>query len=482
MIVAFSVLPYGSKSKQASRSLHHRPFHRSIHRPIHWVSRLGLLICIVITPVSGLAQEGEADPIAPPPASPVAEPIERGVFFADVLVRGLPVFQVGSLGDLSATERSELINRRIAGILSQTSSPGPVTVQLDEQRNIATLQVNNRVIVTVTQQDASDFNTSLEALAERWAEELEQALAPSNLAVDVAQRLESAVRQLVRSTLNNLPSFLGALVVIGLTWLVAMLVRRVAQLWAEQTEGDRSTEILIGRLGYGSVWVLGSIVALGILGLNFATLLGTLGLTSVAIGFSLKDVLSNYISGVILLAARPFRLNDEVVIGEYEGTVIQVKLRTTTIQTYDGRKVFIPNQSVFNRSIINNTASIARRSDVIVGIDYEANIDTAKQVIKAALDRVETVEAAPVPVVLVRELAASTVNLEVRFWVNSRRREFLQVTSQALQAIKESLQEAGIEMPSDIYTLTFRDLPDGLVAAKDEQAANDDRPVSNSNV
>lgn len=482
MIVAFSVLPYRSKSKQASRSLHHRPFHRSIHRPIHWVSRLGLLICIVITPVSGLAQEGEADPIAPPPTSPVAEPIERGVFFADVLVRGLPVFQVGSLGDLSATERAQLINRRIAGILSQTSSPGPVTVQLDEQRNIATLQVNNRVIVTVTQQDASDFNTSLEALAERWAEELEQALAPSNLAVDVAQRLESAVRQLVRSTLNNLPSFLGALVVIGLTWLVAMLVRRVAQLWAEQTEGDRSTEILIGRLGYGSVWVLGSIVALGLLGLNFATLLGTLGLTSVAIGFSLKDVLSNYISGVILLAARPFRLNDEVVIGEYEGTVIQVKLRTTTIQTYDGRKVFIPNQSVFNRSIINNTASIARRSDVIVGIDYEANIDTAKQVIKAALDRVETVEAAPAPVVLVRELAASTVNLEVRFWVNSRRREFLQVTSQALQAIKESLQEAGIEMPSDIYTLTFRDLPDGLVAAKDEQAANDDRSVSNSNV
>ena len=482
MIVAFSVLPYGSKSKQASRSPHHRPFHRSIHCPIHWVSRLGLLICIVITPVSGLAQEGEADPIAPPPDSPVAEPIERGVFFADVLVRGLPVFQVGSLGDLSATERAELINRRIAGILSQTSSPGPVTVQLDEQRNIATLQVNNRVIVTVTQQDASDFNTSLEALAERWAEELEQALAPSNLAVDVAQRLESAVRQLVRSTLNNLPSFLGALVVIGLTWLAAMLVRRVAKLWAEQTEGDRSTEILIGRLGYGSVWVLGSIVALGILGLNFATLLGTLGLTSVAIGFSLKDVLSNYISGVILLAARPFRLNDEVVIGEYEGTVIQVKLRTTTIQTYDGRKVFIPNQSVFNRSIVNNTASIARRSDVIVGIDYEANIDTAKQVIKAALDRVETVEAAPAPVVLVRELAASTVNLEVRFWVNSRRREFLQVTSQALQAIKESLQEAGIEMPSDIYTLTFRDLPDGLVAAKGEQAANDDRSVSNSNV
>lgn len=421
-----------------------------------WIGRLGLLVCLVATPVPGLAQEADLVPIAPPES----ETVESGVFFADVLVRGRSIFQVGSLADLSATERADLINRRIAGILAQTQTPGEVAVQLDEQRNIATLQVNNRVILTVTQQDAFDFNTSLEDLAQRWADELNQAFVQPNLAIDVAQRMDSAVRQLVRSTLNNLPSLLGALLIVGLTWLLAVVVRRVAQLWAEQTEGDRSTEILIGRLGYGSVWVIGSIIALAILGLDFATLLGTLGLTSVAIGFSLKDVLSNYISGVILLAARPFRLNDQIVIGQYEGTVIQVKLRTTTVQTYDGRKVFIPNQEVFSSSIINNTSSIARRSHILVGIDYDADISTAQHVILDALDRVETVETAPAPVVLVRELAASTVNLEVRFWVNSRRREFLQVTSQAIQAIKEALQAAEIEMPTDIYTLSFRNLDD----------------------
>jgi small conductance mechanosensitive channel len=469
MTVAFSA---PSRNHLSTHTAYHS--RRRFLRQLQWLGKLGLLICIVTTPTAGLAQEGEVEPIAPLPAAPPAETLEAGVFFADVLVRGLPVLQVGSLGDLRATERAELINRRIAGILAQTQTPGTVTVQMDEQRNIATLQVNNRVIMTVTQQDAFDFNTSLAELAERWAEELNQALVQPNLAVDVAQRLNAAVRQLARSMLNNLPSLLGALVVIGLTWLVAMLVRRGAQLWAEQTEGDRSTEILIGRLGYGSVWVVGTILALGILGLNFATLLGTLGLTSVAIGFSLKDVLSNYISGVILLAARPFRLNDQVVIGEYEGTVIQVQLRTTTVQTYDGRKVYIPNQAVFNRSIINNTASIARRSDVIVGIDYDADITTAQQVIKDALDRVETVEAAPEPVVLVKELAASTVNLEIRFWVNSRRREFLQVTSQAIQAIKEALQEAKIEMPTDIYTLTFRNFPSEQLMATLLPSSNND--------
>ncbi|WP_416670482.1 hypothetical protein [Egbenema bharatensis] len=216
-------------------SLFDQPIPKSTSRrshPLQWVSKLGLLLVVITTPISAIAQEFEGEATEPEPLPPPAATVEEtGVFFADVLVRGLPVFQVGSLGELSATERGQLINRRIAGILRQTPTPGTVTVQLDEQRNIATLQANNRVIMTVTEQDAFDFNTSLAELAQRWAEELNQALVQPNLAVDVAQRLDAASRQLVRSTLNNLPSLLGALVVIGLTWLVAMLVRRGAELW-----------------------------------------------------------------------------------------------------------------------------------------------------------------------------------------------------------------------------------------------------------
>jgi Small-conductance mechanosensitive channel len=288
---------------------------------------------------------------------------------------------------------------------------------------------------------------------------LNQVLAQPNLAVDVLQRLDGTARQLVRRTINLLPSLLGALLIVGVTWVVARGVRRLGLLWAEQTEGDRGTEILIGRLCYGAVWVIGSIVTLGILGLDFGTLLGALGLTSVAIGFSLKDVLSNYISGVILLAARPFRISDQVVIGDYEGTVVQIQLRATTMRTYDGRLVYIPNQQVFQSSVINNTAAPIRRTDVIVGIDYDADLNTAKQAILEAVIRVQGIEPEPTPVVLVQQLANRTVNLKVRFWVDSRQQSFLQVTSDAAQAIKEQLQATHIEMPTEIYTLTFRDLP-----------------------
>ena len=132
------------------------------------------------------------------------------------------------------------------------------------------------------------------------------------------------------------------------------------------------------------------------------------------------------------------------------------------MRTYDGRLVYIPNQEVFQRSITNNTASPVRRSDVIVGVDYDADLSRVRQIIAEALMQVEGLELDPPPLVLVQELSASTVNLKVRFWVNSRQQSFLQVTSTVTQVIKEQLQAAHIEMPTEIYTLMFRNSPSEL--------------------
>ena len=443
--------------------LRHKPF-MSQYIWLRWSRAVFIVLILNLSSLSLHAQEDNVPPVSTTSPSPTnaSKQVETGLFFDDVLVRGQPVFQVGSVGGLSATERAKIINRRITGLLNQSKPPDTVTVKFDPQLQVALLQVNNRVLMTVTQQDALDFDVTVEELAPKWADSLNQALTQPNLLIAVLQRLDGTSRQLARNTISVLPSLLGALLILGVTWIAARSVRRVGLLWAEQTEGDRSTEILIGRLCYGVVWVIGNVVALGVLGLDFATLLGTLGLTSVAIGFSLKDVLSNYISGVILLAARPFRISDQIVIGDYEGTVVQIQLRATTMRTYDGRLVYIPNQEVFQRSITNNTASPVRRSDVIVGVDYDADLSRVRQIIAEALMQVEGLELDPPPLVLVQELAASTVNLKVRFWVNSRQQSFLQVTSTVTQVIKEQLQAAHIEMPTDIYTLMFRNSPNEL--------------------
>ena len=404
-----------------------------------------------------LAQDEEGV-VTPSEPTPVAIPSD-GLYFADILVRNRPIFQIGSLPQIDASARADIINRRIASLLTQNETPDRVEIAPDNPRKIATLRVKNRILMTVTKQDAEDFGLSTEELAERWKQQLDTAFEKPPLAIDVTQRLYTTTRELLRDIVGNLPSLVGAIIVVGITWVVAKGVRYVAYTWAKQTEGDSNTELLIGRLSYGGVWIVGFVIALGVMGLDFGALLGALGLTSVAIGFSLKDVLSNYISGVILLAARPFRINDQVVIGEYEGTISQIQLRATTMTTYDGRVVYIPNQEVFQASVINNTASPRRRSSVMVGIDYGEDVSEAIAVINQVLEDLQEVENSPNYDVLVSELAASTVNLEIRFWVDSRRAGFLSTTSKVAQAVKEALEQAGIEMPTDIYTLILRELP-----------------------
>ena len=425
---------------------------------------MAIAFSVFFAPIA-LTQEEENIPTPTEPA-PVAIPSD-GLYFADVLVRNRPVFQIGSLPQIDASARAEIINRRIASLLSQNENPDKVEITPDNPRKIATLRIKNRILMTVTQQDAEDFGLSTEALAKRWSQQLDTAFNKPPLAIDVSQRLYTTTRELLQNIVGNLPSLVGAIIVIGITWVAAKILRYLAYTWAKQTEGDSNTELLIGKLSYGAVWVIGFIVALGVMGLDFGALLGALGLTSVAIGFSLKDVLSNYISGVILLAARPFRINDQVVIGEYEGTITQVQLRATTMKTYDGRLVYIPNQEVFQASIINNTASPRRRSSVMVGIDYGEDLSEAIAVISQALENFQEVETNPAPDVLVSELAASTVNLEIRFWVDSRRSGFLATTSKVAQSVKEALEAADIDMPTDIYTLILRELP-GQIQLKEK--------------
>ncbi|MDB9446429.1 mechanosensitive ion channel family protein [Anabaena sp. CS-542/02] len=416
-----------------------------------------ILLSLILPIQTGRTQEISPTPVISQPSPPEQTPT-NGLFFADIIVRGKPVFQVGSLGELSATQRAEIINRRIASILVRSQTDSQVSLVPDPQRGIATLQMNNRVVMTVTRQDAEDFNLDVETLGQWWAKQLNQAFEQPPLVIDVGQRLFSTLRKFQQETIDNLPSFLGMLLVVITTGLIAASMRHVTLTGAQHWEVDRNSKILVSRLVYGLVWVIGAIVALGVLGLDFATLLGTLGLTSVAIGFSLKDILSNYFSGVVLLVSRPFRLGDQIVIQDFEGTVTQIQLRATTVKTYDGRVVYIPNQAVFSAIIINNTASNIRRNSITFGIDYKADITKVKEVINDAVLSLPEIEKEPKPDILVRQLAPSTVNIEVRCWVNSRRLPFLEATSLMAQAIKEALEEAEINMPTDIYTLKFSDM------------------------
>lgn len=206
--------------------------------------------------------------------------------------------------------------------------------------------------------------------------------------------------------------------------------------------------------------LLGLLVALVIALPNFTPgrLVELLGLTSVAIGFAFRDILQNFLAGILILMTEPFRIGDQIIFKEFEGTVEDIQTRATFITTYDGRRVVIPNSELFTNSVLVNTAFPKRRLQYDVGIGFGDDIATAKRVMLEAVKRVDGVLHDPEPDVLVVELASSSVNLRVRWWIEPpTRSDALDAQDRVIAAIKHMCVENGIDLPYPTQQILFHD-------------------------
>lgn len=188
-------------------------------------------------------------------------------------------------------------------------------------------------------------------------------------------------------------------------------------------------------------------------------ILATAGASAVVLGFAFKDIAENFLAGIILAFNRPFHVNDTVQIENIFGKVKSMEFRYTKITTFDGRNVYIPNSDVLTKPVMNYTEDGFYRSDFIVGIAYENDIEKAKEVILACIDNDDDVvkDEQHVSFVAEDELAASTVNLKVFFWVKTDdfRRGTLQTKGKLMQAVKTKLEGAGFNLPANITELKF---------------------------
>jgi small-conductance mechanosensitive channel len=215
----------------------------------------------------------------------------------------------------------------------------------------------------------------------------------------------------------------------------------------------------LGGFGKWSLVVVGLLVAATIIfpSIKPADLLATLGVGSVAIGFAFRDILQNWLSGLLILYRQPFRQGDQIASGGFEGTVESIKARATLIRTYDGQRVVIPNSDIYTRTVTVRTAFPARRSDYDVGIGYGDRIEEACQVILDAIGNLEGVIQNPPPDAIPWALDASTVNIKVRWWTDSRRASVVQTQGRVIAAIKRALSEAGIDLPFPTRLVLFHD-------------------------
>ncbi|WP_209318591.1 mechanosensitive ion channel family protein [Falsiroseomonas selenitidurans] len=265
---------------------------------------------------------------------------------------------------------------------------------------------------------------------------------------------------------NIVVGLLVVAIFIGLSWLVAQGFRR----WARRHDRENLGEVLGAFLKWVVIFV-GILIGLTIVmpSLRPGDLVAGLGVGSVAIGFAFKDILQNWLAGMLLLLRQPFRPGDQIIVRGFEGTVQRIETRATIIRTYDGRDAIIPNAEIYSNPVLVNTAHDRRRDEYDLGIGYGDDIETARRAILAAIRDLPEIAADPVPEVLVWELAGSSVNLRLRWWTQPRRIEVVLARSAVLQAVKQALDRDGIDMPYPTQVMLFHDQTEEIDGLRGEQ-------------
>jgi small-conductance mechanosensitive channel len=255
-----------------------------------------------------------------------------------------------------------------------------------------------------------------------------------------------------------LPNVILALVVMAAFYGIALLARRLILRQSTRRGRENLGEVLGGLVKWVVV-LLGFLLAATIVlpTLSPGDLIAGLGVSSVAIVFAFKDILQNWLSGLLLLLRQPFDIGDQIEAGGHEGTVQRIETRATIIKTYDGQRIVIPNSAIYTQAVLVKTAHEKRRSEYDVGVGYGDGLEDACAVIRRAVASVAAVEADPPPEALAWDLAASWVTIRARWWTDSRRRDVVRVHAEVITAIKLALDDAHIDMPFETRVQLFHD-------------------------
>ncbi len=244
---------------------------------------------------------------------------------------------------------------------------------------------------------------------------------------------------------TNGPNILVSLVILVIGRWLAMWIASIGRKAMNKGGVQDTLSRFLGKLIYYGLLTAVIIAAADQLGIKTTSFLAILGAAGLAIGLALKDSLSNFASGVMLILFRPFVVGDFVTAGGVSGTVQQIDIFSTIILTPDNQKFIVPNSGITAGVITNVNAESTRRIDLVVGIGYDDDIRKAKSTLEDLVRDDKRVLADPAPTIAVSELADSSVNLIVRPWVETA--DYWDVRLELTEKIKLTFDEKGISFP-----------------------------------
>jgi small conductance mechanosensitive channel len=227
-------------------------------------------------------------------------------------------------------------------------------------------------------------------------------------------------------------------------WIAKVIIGAARKAFA-RTDMDVTLERFLCNMIYAVLLAVVIIAAVGQLGIETTSLLAVFGAAGLAIGLALQGSLSNFASGVLIVAFRPYKVGDFIEAAGESGSVMEVQIFTTVLKSVDNKQVIVPNSQIMNSTITNYSALGTRRVDMVFGCGYGDDIDIAYKVLQSIIDADSRILKDPAPSIALNALADSSVNFNVRPWVNSA--DYGAVYNDITEQVKRQFDAAGLNIP-----------------------------------
>lgn len=270
-------------------------------------------------------------------------------------------------------------------------------------------------------------------------------------------------------TLSNLIMFA---LVIGIFAMISRIVRKILRSQVfPRVAIEEGTQYTLLRITHYLVIVIGAVVAFQFIGIDLTGLAMIFGLLSVGIGFGLQNVTSNFVAGLILLFERPIKVGDRISVGNTEGDVVEINIRSTTIRSLNNIAIIVPNSEFVSSTVINWSYADQRvRLEIDVGVSYSSDLDTVLRCLREVAEEHEEVLRNPAPEVLHNGFGDSSWNMRLRAWISNPKRH-PQVRSALNCAIVRKFRENSVEIPFPQRDLHVRSpLPVPFAAVEEPNA------------
>jgi small conductance mechanosensitive channel len=264
--------------------------------------------------------------------------------------------------------------------------------------------------------------------------------------------MEEFINAFIDDLIAGLPNLLTALAIFVAGLYIARVVSNILRRVLQKRMAPAGVTHLLAQLTLWTIIVIGTITALQRF-FDVTAFLAGLGIVGFTVGFALQDVMKNFAAGIILLLQQPFHVGEFIGVSGFDGTVLQIDLRSTEIKALDGRIVILPNAEVLAGPIINYTRANLRRVELSVGVAYHTDTDRARKVVLEAIQNVPGFVAEPEPLIGFSNFGNTALELNTYFWIDTSKTNPFAAKDSAFSLIKSALEKHGIDIPFPVQTV-----------------------------